>query len=91
MHTTHEEDGMTAAAITYRELAHRANDGVEVGLYWHADADLLVLTLADSRSGDSFELEVTGDRALDAFEHPYAYAAHRGVEYAAGPRSPVHA
>jgi hypothetical protein len=90
MHTT-EEDTMNAAPHAYRELAHRANDGVEVGLFWHIDADRLVLVVDDARSGDLFELEVAASEALDAFEHPYAYAARRGVEYAAGLRTPVYA
>jgi hypothetical protein len=91
MHTTFQEDTMTATPHAYKELAHRANDGVEVGLFWQTDADRLVLVVDDSRSGDLFELEVSSTEALDAFEHPYAYAAHRGVEYAAGIRIPVHA
>ena len=90
MNTT-QEDAMNAAPHAYRELAHRANDGVEVGLFWHTTADRLVLVVDDARSGDLFELVVSAAEALDAFEHPYAYAAHRGVEYAAGLRTPVYA
>ena len=86
-----EETAMTVTPHTYTELAHRANDGVEVGLYWHRDADELVLVVDDARSGDLFQLEVSAAEALDAFEHPYAYAAHRGIEYAAGLRTPVYA
>jgi hypothetical protein len=29
----------------------------------------------DSRSGTSFEVPAPADKALDVFEHPYAYAA----------------
>ena len=83
---------MTTAADTYRELAYRAADGVEVGLFWNtASDDRLLVVVDDTHSGDLFELEVSAAEALDAFEHPYAYAAHRGVEYAAGLRTPVHA
>ena len=82
---------MIAASSPYRELAFRANDGVEVGLYWNTDTDRLVIVVDDSRSGDLFQFEVPADEAMDAFEHPYAYAAHRGVEYAAGLRTPVYA
>lgn len=82
---------MIAASSLYRELAFRANDGVEVGLYWHTDTDRLVIVVDDSRSGDLFQFEVSADEAMDALEHPYAYAAHRGVEYAAGLRAPVYA
>ena len=91
MQTTTPEDTMTPTPDAYRELAYRANDGVEVGLFWHTAGDRLVLVVDDSRSGDLFELEVSSTEALDAFEHPYAYAAHRGVEYVAGLRTPVYA
>lgn len=82
---------MIAAPPTYRELAYRAADGVEVGLFWSTSDDRLLIVVDDARSGDLFELEVSPEEALDAFEHPYAYAAHRGVEYAAGLRTPVYA
>jgi hypothetical protein len=82
---------MNAASSIYRELAFRANDGVEVGLFWNTATDRLVVVVDDSRSGDLFELEVSAAEAMDAFQHPYAYAAHRGVEYAAGLRTPVYA
>jgi hypothetical protein len=82
---------MIATPHTFRELAYRANDGVEVGLFWNTTDDRLVVVVDDSRSGDLFELHVSPAEALDAFEHPYAYAAHRGVEYAAGLRTPVYA
>jgi len=75
---------MTATPHTYRELAHRAADGVEVGLFWRSDADRLFVVVDDAGSGDLFELEVSSGEALDAFEHPYAYAAHRGIAYAGG-------
>jgi hypothetical protein len=86
-----QEDTMIAAPPTYRELAYRAADGVEVGLFWSTSDDRLLIVVDDARSGDLFELEVSPEEALDAFEHPYAYAAHRGVEYAAGLRTPVYA
>ena len=74
---------MTRSATTDlpRELAHRAADGLEVWLLWtKADARLFVL-VHDCRLGASFELDVDASVALDAFDHPYAYAAHRGIEY----------
>jgi hypothetical protein len=91
MPTTPQEKTMNAADSTYRELAYRANDGVEVGLFWNSEDDRLLLVVDDARSGDLFELRISAAEALDAFEHPYAYAAHRGVEYAAGLRTPVYA
>ena len=44
----------------FRELAYRNQNGLEVTLLW------------DSRSG--FRLPIAGHLALDAFNHPYAYA-----------------
>jgi hypothetical protein len=66
----------------YRELAHRTNDGVEVVLFWHQISDELTVSVSDQRSGAYFELAAEPDRALDVFNHPYAYAAFCGVPYA---------
>ncbi len=66
----------------YRELAHRTNDGVEVVLFWHQISDQLTVSVSDQRSGAYFELAAEPDGALDVFNHPYAYAAFRGVPYA---------
>jgi hypothetical protein len=41
------------------------------------------LTIRDNRSGRSLELPVVHDRALQAFRHPFAYAASSGIDYAA--------
>ena len=35
----------------------------------------VMVGVVDARTDDSFELEVDGRHALDAFNHPYAYAA----------------
>jgi hypothetical protein len=65
-----------------QELDHRSNDGLEVWLLWtKADGRLFVL-VHDERRGSSFELDVDAASAFDAFAHPYAYAAFRGVDYA---------
>ena len=65
----------------YRELAHRANDGVEVVLFWHQITDELTISVSDERSGAYFELTAEPHQALDVFNHPYAYAAFRGLPY----------
>ena len=75
----------------YHELDHRESDGVEVTLYWSASTDTVSVVVNDEKSGDLFELDVERELALDAFYHPYAYAAHRGVDYAAGARVAVYA
>jgi hypothetical protein len=58
-----------------RELAARESDGLEVVLLWHPRENALTVSVEDARVGDRFELAVTPERALDAFYHPFAYAA----------------
>jgi hypothetical protein len=65
----------------YRELAHRASDGVEVVLFWHEPTDELTVAVSDERTGAYFELRAEPDQALDVFKHPYAYAAFSDVPY----------
>jgi hypothetical protein len=59
-----------------RELDHRHANGIDVTLSWSPSDDRLFVTVLDD-SGDAFELAVEAHEALDAFAHPYAYAAHR--------------
>jgi hypothetical protein len=61
------------------ELDFRANDGVEVSLLWHKPTNSLTVFVDDTRTGETFELEVDSRYALDAFQHPYAYAHSRGL------------
>jgi hypothetical protein len=65
----------------YRELAYRANDGVKVVLFWHQVTDELTVTVSDERTGAYYELTADPDKALDVFNHPYAYAATMGLPY----------
>ena len=58
-----------------RELATRESDGLAVALLWNPCQDAVSVSVDDSRTGDRFRIEVEGDRALDAFYHPFAYAA----------------
>ena len=77
---------MSSATVEYgierRELAHRSGDGLEVSLLWSERTGSLSVTVRDERSGAGFELVVqSGAEALDVFDHPFAYAAWRGIEY----------
>ena len=75
-----------------KELAYRENDGVAVALLWHTSTNALTVSVVDRRTEDSFELAVDARDALEVFDHPYAYAAFRGLDtIAAGPREPVYA
>jgi hypothetical protein len=58
-----------------RELAARESDGINVLLLWHPRENALTVEVEDARIGDSFQLAVAPECALDAFYHPYAYAA----------------
>jgi hypothetical protein len=70
------------ATNPYRELAYRANGGVEVVLFWQPNTDDLIVAVSDERNGAYFELGAAPDQALDVFNHPYAHAAFRGLRYA---------
>ena len=58
-----------------RELAARSNDGVNVRLLWDPREDAVTVSVEDARDGQNFAVAVARDRALDAFHHPFAYAA----------------
>ena len=56
------------------ELAHRRNEDVEVSLLWDRKHDQLFVLVEDIRVGDRFSLKATREKALDVFNHPFAYA-----------------
>ena len=66
-----------------RELDARMGDGIDVRLFWHPGTDRVTVSVFDSTNEQAFELLVDPARALDAFHHPFAYAASRGVPFAA--------
>jgi hypothetical protein len=70
-----------------QELDHRSTDGLEVTLLWEAQTNRVTVTVFDAKSGDYFDLDIDPAQALDAFHHPYAYAASRGLDYTAGSRT----
>ena len=61
--------------IAIRELDHRASDGIEVRLLWNEDTEDVLVSVAEQH-GVRFEFQVSPSDALDAFHHPYAYAAY---------------
>ena len=66
---------MSPATPQTRELAARENHGIHVLLLWHPRDDAITVSVEDDHRGDRFQLAVAPDRALDAFYHPFAYAA----------------
>jgi hypothetical protein len=66
---------LTARTTAIRELALRESDGVRVVLLWHPREDAVTVSVEDARADQRFELAVEREHALDAFYHPYTYAA----------------
>jgi hypothetical protein len=58
-----------------RELAQRLSGQDEVLLLFCPELDRVVLSVTDVTTGEGFHIEVAADSAMDAFHHPYAYAA----------------
>jgi hypothetical protein len=58
------------------ELAHRNANGIDVALLWSRLTNRLVVVVADIRTDERFTVDAPHDRALDVFNHPFAYA-HR--------------
>ena len=69
-----------------RELDRRTGDGIEVRLLWCQTDGQVRVAVTDTKTGEAFELPVReGERALEVFHHPFAYAAlpqHRRVPIA---------
>ena len=66
----------TTAPHHLRERDRRSSDGIVVQLLWNPEDNRVLVAVCDAKTGDSFDVEVTERaRALDAFHHPYAYAA----------------
>jgi hypothetical protein len=81
---THEEATMAAVTTSRRELAHRANDGIEVWLYWEKVGDSLTLEVYDAKGDEFFQVDVPKDRAMDAFRHPFVYLPATDADELAG-------
>ena len=68
----------SALPTVTRELDSRCADGLEIRLLWRETDGRILVEVSDRKTGEVFELRVRdGDRALDVFHHPYAYAARR--------------
>ncbi len=76
--TAAQEDTMFAGHRT--DLAHRRADGIDVMLWWSPEDGTVSVEVLHLASDASFELQVEPARALDAFYHPFAYAARRSPE-----------
>jgi hypothetical protein len=62
-----------------RELDSRTSDGIDVKLLWRPFDNQVSVAVNDTKSGNAFEVDVRpGERALDVFHHPFAYAPDSG-------------
>jgi hypothetical protein len=73
--TDQEGEAISRVTPLTRELAARVTDGIHVLLLWHPREDTVTVAVEDSRAGARFAVEVPRAHALDAFYHPFAYAA----------------
>jgi hypothetical protein len=88
MQRTEEE---ARASKRTQELDFRSTDGLEVTLLWQPETNQVSVTVFDAKTGDDFDLDVEPADAMDAFHHPYAYAASRGLHFVAGTRTTTEA
>jgi hypothetical protein len=60
---------------TWKELANRLNDGLDVRLVWakRDGRDEVIVRVTDFREGDYFEILAEPARALDVYHHPFAF------------------
>jgi hypothetical protein len=65
----------TLLFVPRRELAHRANSGLEVTLFWDARDDSTTIEIHHADSAETIAFPVPAERALDAFYHPFAHLA----------------
>jgi hypothetical protein len=56
-----------------RELAHRVSGGLEVTLYWNVDDNSTSVEIFDAATEVTLHVTVARERALDAFNHPFAH------------------
>ena len=70
----HQATGERLSAAT-RELAQRLSGADEVLLLWQPDTDQVELAVRNLVTGAGCEIEIAPAEAIDAFYHPFAYAA----------------
>ena len=66
---------------TIRELAVRKANGTAVRLLWRKSDNEVRVAVRDVEEDEIFEIRVDPEHALDAFYHPYAYAAMHGMDF----------
>jgi hypothetical protein len=69
------ETASAGSSEPLRELAVRVVDDLRVVMSWRPSRDDVVVSVDDERTGERFLVEVAGERAMHAFNHPFAYVA----------------
>ena len=68
-------DTTSTYQTSWRELDSRVSDGIEVRLLWSSADGNLSVAVNDTRTGQSFSVDVPdATQSMDVFHHPYAYA-----------------
>jgi len=70
-----DRDPFVDDLLPHRELDARTADGITVVLLWRPGDPGVLLRVDDVRTGVRMELSVPGSDAVEAFHHPFAYAA----------------
>jgi len=60
------------------ELAERPAGGAVIRLFWREGSRDVWLQIRDENTGRTTTVAVSPEHALDAFRHPYSYAAGSG-------------
>ena len=77
----------STALLSPRELDSRSGDGLDIRLLWQPADDSLTVTVDDLRLHEHFVIPVRAGDALEAFHHPFAYAAATSNDVRAGATS----
>jgi hypothetical protein len=65
---------------SFRELNKREFDGITIRLLWDPSSDALWVDVQDDKTGRDFRLAVEErERAMEYFNHPYAYIGNIAV------------
>jgi hypothetical protein len=67
----------TITIVPRRELARRVNGGLEITLYWDIRDNSTTIEVYHADTAETIAFPVSGDRALDAFHHPFAHLAEQ--------------
>lgn len=56
-----------------RELDQRINGGLRITLYWHPHDNGTSIEIYEAATDETIAFPVPADRALEAFNHPFAH------------------